>query len=135
MLSFTTMNRGPFAPGRWSARWIWAAGRPEGRHTVALRRVLDLDAVPAEVPARMSAVARYTLYVNGTEVSRGPVRANPRRQPYDVVDLAPHLRAGRNVVGAVAWQYDSAMAWWLPPPAANDLRFGAFVLEAPGVVV
>jgi hypothetical protein len=119
-----------FPPGRWRARWIWADGINQGRHSVALRRALDLDVVPASVPARLSAVARYTLYVNGVEVSRGPVRANPRRQPYDVVDLAPYLRAGRNVVGAVSWIYKDPMPWWLPPPTANDTRFGAFVFEA-----
>jgi hypothetical protein len=119
-----------FPPGRWRARWIWAGGINQGRHSVAMRRSLDLDVVPPTVPARVSAVARYTLLVNGVEVARGPVRANPRRQPYDVVDLAPHLREGTNVLGAIAWLYADAMPWWQPPPMANDTRFGAFVLEA-----
>jgi hypothetical protein len=133
MLSFTEVNTRTFPPGRWRARWIWGEGRPAGGHSVALRTVLELDDVPTEVLARMSAVARYTLFVNGVEVSRGPVRANPRRQPYDVVDLAPHLRAGTNVIGAIAWRYAGPMAWWMPPPEANDTRHGAFVLEAPAV--
>ena len=34
------------------------------------------------------------------------------------------------MIGAIAWRYDGATAWWLPPPSANDLRFGAFVFEA-----
>ena len=102
----------------------------EGRHTVALRRSLPLPEVPPRVPARLCAVSRYTLYINGAEVARGPVRANPRRQPYDVIDLAPHLRAGDNVIGVIAWRYGAATAWWLPPPPANDLRHGAFAFEA-----
>src|SRR5688572_7863357 len=88
-----------FPAGRWRAHWIWAQGRFEGRHTVALRRALSLRDVPESVPARLSAVSRYVLYVNGIEVARGPVRANPRRQPYDVIDLAPYLTAGENVIG------------------------------------
>jgi alpha-L-rhamnosidase len=127
------VNTTIFGAGRWGARWIWAEGRPTGRHSVALRRTLTLDEVPASVPARVCAVARYTLYVNGAEIARGPVRANPRRQPYDVVDLAPHLRAGENVVAAIAWHYGGPMAWWMPPPDSNDTRFGAFVLEAPAI--
>ena len=121
-----------FPPGRWHARWIWAEGDSQGtlRPSVALRRAFDLDEVPAEVPARLSAIARYTLYVNGAEVARGPVRANPRRQPYDVVDLAPHLRAGTNVIAAIAWLYKDPMPWWLPPPMSNDTTRGAFVFEA-----
>ena len=124
-----------FPPGRWQAKWIWGQGHNDGRHAVALRAAVDLAEVPTSVPARVSAVARYTLYVNGTEVARGPVRANPRRQPYDVVDLAPHLRVGTNTVAAIAWIYKDPMPWWLPPPMANDTRFGAFVFEAPGFLV
>ncbi len=119
-----------FPPGRWRARWIWARGIFQGRHSVALRRSLSLGAVPDTVMARLCAVSRYTLYVNGTEVARGPVRATPRRQPYDVVDLAPYLQTGDNVIGVIAWRYDGATAWWMPPPPVNDLRHGAFVFEA-----
>src|SRR5207249_7419094 len=82
------------------------------------------------VLARLSAVSRYTLYINGADVSRGPVRANPHRPPYDLVDLTPHLRTGDNVIGVIAWRYDGPTAWWLPPPPANDLQYGAFVFEA-----
>jgi hypothetical protein len=79
----------------------------------------------------MVAVSRFVLTVNGVEVARGPVRANPRRQPYDDVDLAPHLRPGTNVVTVVAWRYAHSMPWYLPmPELANDLAGGAFVLEA-----
>lgn len=124
------MTEGLFPPGHWRANWIWARGIVEGRHSVALRRNLSLGHVPASVPARLCAVSRYTLYVNGAEVARGPVRANPRRQPYDVVDLAQYLHAGDNVIGVIAWRYGGATAWWLPPPPVSDLRHGAFVFEA-----
>ena len=99
-----------FPVGRWRSRWIWADGGG-GRHTVALRTVVPLDAVPASVPARLVAVSRYALFVNGVEVSRGPARANPRAQPYDVVDLAPHLRPGDNVVGAIVVRYGGPTPW------------------------
>src|SRR5438046_3812804 len=108
-----------FPPGRWRARWIWAPGRVEGRHSVALRRVVSLDHVPSMVPARLSAVSRYTLYINGAQVSRGPVRADPRRQPYDLVDLTPHLRTGDNVIGVIEWRYDGPTAWWLTATACE----------------
>src|SRR5581483_9417504 len=124
------MTTAPFPAGAWRARWIWARGIHEGRHAVALRRTFRLAAVPATAPARISALSRYVLYVNGTEVARGPVRANPRRQPYDTADLAPYLRTGDNIIAAIAWRYDGPTAWWLPPPPATDLRHGAFVFEA-----
>lgn len=126
-----------FPPGRWRARWIWgdpataSEGAPAARHTVALRQTFVLDDVPTSVPARVVSVARHVLVVNGEVVARGPVRANPRRQPYDDVDLAPHLRTGPNVVAVLAWRYDGPMPWYLPPPElANDLARGAVVFEA-----
>lgn len=120
-----------FPPGRWRASWIWAGGATGGRHAVALRREFAIDGVPAVVPARMSAISRFALQVNGVEVARGPVRADPRRQPYDDIDLAPHLRAGGNTLDVLAWRYDGPTPWWLPPsPLANDLGQGAFVFEA-----
>jgi hypothetical protein len=98
---------------------------------VALHTTLHLDAVPSRVPTRLVAVARHILLVNGAVVARGPVRANPRRQPYDDLDLAPHLHAGANAIGVLATRYGGAMPWYLPMPEwANDLAQGAFVLEA-----
>jgi hypothetical protein len=125
-----------FPPGRWRARWIWAApstaaGEVPERHTVALRTTFELDAVPASVPARLVAVGRYVLFVNGERAAQGPVRANPRRQPYDDLDLAPHLRPGPNALAVLAVRYAGPTAWYLPPPDfANDLVRGAFVMEA-----
>ena len=124
------MSDDTFPPGSWKAPWIWARGMVHGRQSVGLRRALALDDVPASAPARIGAVSRYTLYVNGQEIARGPVRANPHRQPYDVIDLAPYLRAGENVIGAIAWRYEGATAWWLPPPPGTDLAYGGFVFEA-----
>lgn len=126
------------AHARWHGQWIWAdastaAGPADGTSSsqvVALRSSLALDRVPAAVPARLAAVARYALWINGQEWGRGPVRANPSRQPFDVLDLAPALRAGENDILAVAWVYPDPMPWWRPPPPLSALNAGGFVLEA-----
>lgn len=121
----------PFRAGRWRARWVWAADAPDGRHTVGLATSFVLDAVPRSAPARWCAVSRSVLVVNGIEVGRGPVRSNPRRQPADDSDLAPYLRPGMNVIGAVVTSYGDPTPWYLPmPPFSNDLAGGAFVFEA-----
>ena len=36
------------------------------------RRTFDLEVVPEEAPARITADSRYVLWVNGQEVGRGP---------------------------------------------------------------
>ncbi len=104
----------PFA-ARWRARWIWfeppaihteTATRPvpsDPRDRVGLfRRTIELDVVPTSAPARLWVDGRYVLRVNGTEVARGPVRSEARSAHYDVVDLAPHLQVGANVVAVAA---------------------------------
>ena len=75
---------------------------------------LPVAAVPARVPARVTADSRYVLWVNGVEVARGPVRGNPRRLHYDVVDLAPLLRRGRNAIAVLVRFYGDATPWWMP---------------------
>lgn len=98
--------------------------------TACFRRNVDLDVIPAHVPARVSADSRYALFVNGAEVARGPVRANGRRLHYDLVDLAPHLRPGRNAIAALVRFFGRPNPWWAPVPASFELGAGAFLFEA-----
>ena len=121
-----------FLAGRWRADWIWADDAPrDGRHVVALQKQFELADVPARAPARWCAVSRVTLYVNGVEIGRGPVRSNPRTQPADDIDLAPYLHAGTNTVAALVTSYGGPTAWYLPPPVfSNHVARGAFVFEA-----
>jgi hypothetical protein len=132
-----------FPDGRWRARFVWCeapridgAGallarraRPEPV-TGCFRRTLDLGAVPGRVPARVSADSRYVLFANGVEAARGPVRANGRRLHYDLVDLAPLLRRGRNAIAALVRFFGRANPWWAPVPAGYELGGGGFLFEA-----
>lgn len=132
----------PFG-GRWQARWIWdrppalrldTATRmvlddPTDR-VALLRRELTLDAVPASAPARIWVDGRYVLTVNGAEVARGPVRSDPRASHYDVVDLAPHLHVGDNVLAITARHFGRATSWWMPAPPTYSMGAGSLVFEA-----
>ena len=53
----------------------------------------------------VSADNRYRLFVNGEQVSSGPQRSDLMHWRYETVDLAPHLRAGRNVLAALVWNW------------------------------
>jgi hypothetical protein len=128
---------------RWRACWIWH-GRPAitvetatrpvladpTDRVVLLRRELVLTSVPESAPCRIWADGRYVLRVNGTEVARGPVRSDPRRVHYDVVDLSPHLRAGENVLAVTARHFGRATSWWMPAPPTYTLGAGSVVVEA-----
>lgn len=132
----------PFGP-RWRAWWIWyqqpvirteTATRPVLADTSdrigLFRRTLELDQVPESAPARIWADGRFVLHVNDVELARGPVRADPRRAHYDVVDLAPALRPGTNVIGVTARHFGVATSWWTPVPPSYSLGAGSLLFEA-----
>jgi len=133
-----------FPPGRWRGRFVWCEkpriassggallarrARPEPV-TGCFRRTFDLAVAPARAPARVTADSRYVLFANGVEIARGPVRANGRRLHYDLVDLAPHLRPGRNAIAAVVRFFGRENPWWAPVPAGLELGAGGFLFEA-----
>ncbi|MFT5203049.1 MAG: alpha-L-rhamnosidase, partial [Candidatus Aldehydirespiratoraceae bacterium] len=132
----------PFSP-KWRGRWIWferpaihaeTATRPvrsDPDGAVGLfRRVVEVDGVPAEAPCRLWVDGRYLLEVNGTEVARGPVRSDPRRAHYDVVDLAPALRPGTNVLSLTVRHFGAATSWWMPAHPTYTLGAGCVAFEA-----
>jgi alpha-L-rhamnosidase len=132
----------PFGP-TWRGRWIWfrhpairaaTATRPvldDPVDTVALfRREVVLDTAPARAACRLWVDGRYVLTVNGTEVARGPVRSDPRRAHYDVVDLTGVLRSGGNVLALTARHFGEATSWWAPVPPSYSLGAGCVVFEA-----
>jgi alpha-L-rhamnosidase len=95
------------------------------------RTEFSLDAVPARVPARLTADSRYVLWVNGVEVGRGPIRSQPRRMRYDDYDLAPHLRVGINSIAVLVTYYGTANAFWQPAVASGVMgRDALLVFEA-----
>lgn len=88
----------------WPAHWIEAPGTsPEGYGVYHFRRTFSLAAKPEHFLVHVTADNRYQLYVNGTLVSWGPARGDLTHWRYESVDIAPQLRAGKNVLAAVVW--------------------------------
>ena len=69
---------------------------------------------------------RYQLFVNGARVSWGPARGDLYHWRYETVDVAPHLRAGRNVLAAVVWNFG------LHAPQAQVTHQTGFLLQVAG---
>lgn len=129
---------------RWHGHWIWVqegrhdggaafggAPAPEPASHAVFRKSFTLHDVPSSAPARMTADSRYALYVNGHEASRGPIRSQPRRLHYDVVDLGPFLQQGENVIAVFVKYYGHPLSAWMPAAANSSLgRSGVFVFEA-----
>ncbi len=109
----------------WKARWIHVPGMAPTAYGVCLfRRSFDLAAVPAKFVAHVTGDSRYELYCNGEKVSWGPARGDLNHWHYESVDLAPKLKAGRNVLAALALNDGPAAAL-----AQFSIRTG-FLLQA-----
>jgi alpha-L-rhamnosidase len=129
---------------RWHGHWIWAEkpAEPSSPFGAALnltrpeahgffRKTFSLDRIPERVPARITADSRYILYVNGQEAFRGPVRSQPRRMAYDLLDLAPYLKPGENLIAVYVKYYGSPKSFWMPAVPNMMLgRTGVMVFEA-----
>ena len=108
---------------RWDAVWIVPAGtNPFGFGIYHFRRAIDLAARPDRFVVHVTADNRYQLWVNGERVVWGPARGDLNHWRYETVDLAPHLKAGRNVLAAVVWNYGE-----LAPEAQTTWRTGFLI--------
>jgi len=67
------------------------------------RKAFDLEKVPAEFVIHVSADNRYHLFVNGERVCYGPAKGDLKTYKYDVVDIAPFLRKGKNQLAALVY--------------------------------
>jgi hypothetical protein len=106
-----------------AARWI-APPNVKGDSFVVFhaRRTFVLAAAPERFVVHVSADNRYRLYINGALVSSGPQRSDVAHWRYETIDLAPHLRVGRNVLAAVVWNWGATR-----PIAQYSYRTGFLV--------
>ena len=96
----------PLLRRTWSARWISVPGAPPFEYGVYhFRRSFDLAAQPDSFVIHASGDNRYQLFVNGRRVAWGPARGDLFHWRYETVDIAAHLRPGRNVLAAVVWNF------------------------------
>ncbi|MDB5318615.1 MAG: hypothetical protein JWN40_246 [Phycisphaerales bacterium] len=128
------------APPPWEARWCWTnlrLARPWNSYAW-FRRTIDLPDRPTSAVIRISADARYTLFVNGHRVHQGPARSFPHAQSYDTLDLADFLTAGLNAICAIVHQFGVPTAQSVYRDAAGfvldgvaETHAGTFPLHTP----
>jgi hypothetical protein len=111
----------------WTARWISVPDAPAFDYGVYhFRRAFDLPERPARFVVHVSADNRYQLFANGERVASGPARGDLDHWRYETLDLAPHLRAGRNVLAAVVWNFGA------DAPQAQITQQTGFLLQGDG---
>lgn len=93
-----------FAQKEQLAPWV---SYPTANQTVYgvyhFRKTFDLGKVPEKLVIHVSADNRYNLFVNGKRVCYGPAKGDLQTYKYDIVDIAPFLRAGENVLAALVY--------------------------------
>ena len=107
-LGFLMLAGSAIASPALASEWITApqaAVADKGKLPIALqfRREIDLPKVPRTLKVNVSADQRYVLFVNGKRVAAGPSRGDLKAWRQVEIDLAPHLRRGRNVIAAQVW--------------------------------
>jgi alpha-L-rhamnosidase len=112
----------------WHASWITHPTAPL-REPIVLhfRRALDLPSAPSSYRVRVSADNRFILYVNGQRVGDGPARGDLTHWRYELFELAPYLKSGRNLITATVWNFG------VLAPIAQFTDRTAFLLESEAV--
>ena len=90
----------------WSAQWITSADGPQRDQSVLhFRKLIELAQQPAHFIVHASADNQFIFYVNQQRVGFGPSRSDLGHWRYETYDIAPFLRAGRNVLAAEVWNF------------------------------
>lgn len=94
----------------WKAKWCWTCGavpRPWNQYAY-FRKSIHLQTEVRRAMIRVSADARYTLFVNGRRIHFGPARFFTHSPSFDSLDIAPYLQSGPNVISAIVHQFGVA---------------------------
>jgi alpha-L-rhamnosidase len=116
----------------WNAHWITCPDAPQRDAVVFhVRKVLELNAVPAHFIVHVSADNQFLLYVNQLRVGSGPARSDLGHWRFETYDLAPLLHTGRNVLSATIWNFGTQAALAQMTERAGFLLQGESAAERP----
>jgi hypothetical protein len=92
------------------ANWIWDSGVDNPRNYYLLvRKVIDLQQIPTDATALISAFAYADVYINGKLVDRCPMNCDPEFQVYEKFDLTGYFRKGKNTIAALVYNFGTGM--------------------------
>jgi len=88
----------------WRAYWIYVPNTsPDDYGVYYFRKAFELNEKPEKFIVHVSGDNRYKLFVNGDLVSLGPARCDLNHWNFETVDIAPFLKAGKNIVASIVW--------------------------------
>ncbi len=93
-----------FAQEKQPALWIsYPSANVTEYGVYHFRKTFDLEKVPEQLVVHVSADNRYNLFVNGESVCYGPAKGDLKTYKYDVIDIAPFLHVGKNLLAALVY--------------------------------
>ncbi len=88
------------------ASWIWDSGvENPTNYYLLVRKTFNLEKLPKEADAYISASAYADVYINGKLLERCPMNCDPDYQCYDNFSLLPYLHKGENCISAVVQSF------------------------------
>ncbi len=113
----------------WTAKWIWDKENLTEKNTwMCFNKKVNLDTIPEELIADISADSKYWLYINGEKVVfEGSVKRGPDENSgyYDSIDIAPFFKEGENSICALVWFWGDKKNY-----SYNSSGQGGFIFEA-----
>ncbi|MGQ9596296.1 MAG: hypothetical protein ACUVUS_02755 [Thermoproteota archaeon] len=77
----------------WKAKWIWMDDFEGTRNLyVCARKSFQVPEDIEIAELRITADARYFLFINGQRIGNGPIRGWQHSWFYDVYDVTPYLK-------------------------------------------
>lgn len=100
----------------WQAQWIWGDGEASPRNEWrCFRKTFEVpkEGTPS-ASIRITADSRYVLFVNGTQLGRGPVRSWPFELSYDTYEIGHLLKAGqKNTISVLVMHFGVSTFYYL----------------------
>ena len=92
------------------ANWIWDSGEDNPRnYYLLIRKTLNLDEIPYEASAFISAYSYADVYINGKLVDRCPMNCDPEYQVYEKFNLSGYFKKGKNTIATIVYNFGTGM--------------------------
>ncbi len=82
--------------------WIGPKNKPASSGLYIFKKVVNFESFD-KVIFRLSADTRYRFYVNGRYVCEGPCQSGSDVKYYEVTDVTPFIKVGKNVIEVKVW--------------------------------
>lgn len=91
-------------------KWIWVNSEDKGENLRENTRgnfaaSFEVEDLQSDIILEICAVTRYTVYLNGREIGRGPIRGAKGHFTYDSYELLPLCKEGENYLAVRVWNY------------------------------